>query len=91
MNSGIFSLNSLLVHSLLCQITHSFLNAFHPNLCQHFSHVRTYALLVSPRSHLTTFSYQNYKGGHWPSDKAMQSYVLVKICYNLFYVIHVRS
>ena len=23
----------------ICQITHSFFNGFHPNLCQHFSHV----------------------------------------------------
>ena len=30
--------NSLFVHSLLCQITHSFLNGFQPNLCQHFPH-----------------------------------------------------
>ena len=30
---------SLFVHSLVCQITHSFLNGFQPNLCQHFSHV----------------------------------------------------
>ena len=29
---------SLFVHSLVCQITCSFLNGFHPNLCQHFSH-----------------------------------------------------
>ena len=26
------------VHSLVCQITHSFLNGFQPNLYQHFSH-----------------------------------------------------
>ena len=30
---------SLFVHSHVCQITHSFLNRFQPNLCQHFSHV----------------------------------------------------
>ena len=29
---------SLFVHSLVCQITHSFLNRFQPNLYQHFSH-----------------------------------------------------
>ena len=27
------------VHSIVCQITHSFLNGFQPNLCQYFSHV----------------------------------------------------
>ena len=43
----IFS-NSLFVHSLLCQITHSFLNGFQPNLCQHFSHVcSTYHAIFS--------------------------------------------
>ena len=31
-NPGSFS------HSLVCQITYSFLNGFQPNLCQHFSH-----------------------------------------------------
>ena len=31
--------NSLLVHLLVCQITHSFLNGFQPNLYQHFSHI----------------------------------------------------
>ena len=35
MNSTSFSLNSLFVHSLVCPITHSFLNEFQPNLCQH--------------------------------------------------------
>ena len=29
---------SLFVHSLVCQITHSFLNGFQSNLYQHFSH-----------------------------------------------------
>ena len=35
-NPGSFS---LFVHSLVCQITHSFLNGYQPNLYQHFSHV----------------------------------------------------
>ena len=35
-NPGSFS---FFVHSLVCQITHSFLNGFQPNLYQHFSHV----------------------------------------------------
>ena len=34
-NTGSFS---PFVHSLVCQITRSFLNGFQPNLCQHFSH-----------------------------------------------------
>ena len=37
-NPGSFS-NSLFVHSLVCQITQSFLNGFQPNLCKHFPHV----------------------------------------------------
>ena len=37
-NPGRFFSNSLFVHSVLCQITHSFLNRYQPNLCQHFSH-----------------------------------------------------
>ena len=36
MNPGIFS---LLVHSLVCPITHSSLDGFQPNLVQHFPHV----------------------------------------------------
>ena len=36
-NPGSIFSNSVFVHSLLCQITHSFLNRFQPNLCQHFS------------------------------------------------------
>ena len=36
MNPGSFS---RFVHSLVCQVTHSFLNGFQPNLYQHFSHV----------------------------------------------------
>ena len=31
--------NSLVVHSLVCPITHSFLDDFQPNLHRHFSHV----------------------------------------------------
>ena len=31
--------NPLFVHSLVCPITHSFLNGFQSNLAQHFSHV----------------------------------------------------
>ena len=30
---------SVLVHSLVCSITHSFLDGFQPNLVQHFSHI----------------------------------------------------
>ena len=30
---------SFFVHSLVCQITHSFVNGFQPNLYQHLSHV----------------------------------------------------
>ena len=37
-NPRFFS-NSLFVDSLLCQITHSFLNGFQVNLCQHIPHV----------------------------------------------------
>ena len=36
-NPGSF-LKLSFVHSVLCQITHSFLNGFQPNLYQHFSH-----------------------------------------------------
>ena len=36
LNPGRFS---LLVHSLVCPITHSSLDGFQPNLVQHFSHV----------------------------------------------------
>ena len=36
---GSFLSNSLFVHSLVCPITHSFLNGFQPNLYQHFPHV----------------------------------------------------
>ena len=40
-NPGKFFSNSLFVHSIIiCQMSHSFLNGFQPNLCQHFSHVR---------------------------------------------------
>ena len=35
-NPGKFS---LFVHSLVCPITHSFLDGFQPNLVQHFTHV----------------------------------------------------
>ena len=36
-NPGSFS-NSLFIHSLVCLITHSFLQGFQPNLYQHFSY-----------------------------------------------------
>ena len=38
MNPEFYS-NSLFVHSLVCQITHSFLNGFQLNLYQHYLHV----------------------------------------------------
>ena len=51
-NPGCFSL----VHSLICQITHSFLNGFQPNLCQHFSNVCStcHSILIHPEVNTIT-------------------------------------
>ena len=45
-NPGSIFSNSLFVHSLVCLITHSFLNGFQPNLYQHFSHVCSTCLAI---------------------------------------------
>ena len=56
---------SLFVHSLVCQITHSFLNGFQPNLCQHFSHVcSTCHTIFSLKQHLNVFEKGYYTAGY---------------------------
>ena len=37
---------SLFLHSLVCQITHSFPNGFQPNLCQHYSDAYSTCLIL---------------------------------------------
>ena len=56
-NSGCFSSKLILfIHSLVCQLTHSFLNGFQPNLYQHFSHVcSTYTSQVDSSHNLDPF------------------------------------
>ena len=60
-NPGRFS---LFVHSLVCPITHSFLDGFQLNLVQHFPHVcSTCHTVFSLKTHLNIFLKDYYTAG----------------------------
>ena len=62
-NPEVFS-HSLFVHSLVCLITHSFLNEFQPNLYQHFLRVcSTCHTIFSLKQHLNVFVKGYYTAG----------------------------
>ena len=54
-----FFSTSLFVHSFVCTISHLFLNGFHPNFYQHFSHIAmlylSYVLFSACKKHLNLF------------------------------------
>ena len=50
----------LFMHSIVCPITHSFLDGFQPNLVQHFPHVSYYFQF---KKHLDVFVKGYYTAG----------------------------